>query len=84
MTILLPCKMIWWGYNKSMTQEQINRIVKVCGIDFDFWDIPPAWRKGIEKEDWEFAGKAKQDAENQKNLLSLDINKHIIKEITKL
>ena len=66
-----------------LTQEQINRIVKICGSDFDFYDIPPAWRKGIEKEDYDFAGKAKQDAENQKNLLSLDINKYIMEQITK-
>ena len=44
-----------------MTQEQTNEVVRVCGLGFDYWDIPPAWRKDISEEDWKFAEEAKAE-----------------------
>ena len=46
-----------------MTQEQTNEVVRVCGLGFDYWDIPPAWRKDISEEDWKFAEEAKREKE---------------------
>lgn len=66
-----------------MTQREHQNIIRICGLGYEWEDIPAyiRQREGIEKSDWDFAGKAKQDAENQKNLLSLDINKYIMEQI---
>jgi len=47
-----------------MTREQINQIIRVCGLGFDYWDIPPLWRKDISQDDWEFS----EEAEREKQL----------------
>ncbi len=47
-----------------LTRKQINQIVRVCGLGFDYWDIPPLWRKNISKDDWEFS----EEAEREKQL----------------
>ena len=36
--------------NNQMTQEEEKEIIRVCGPDYDYWDIPPAIRKRDEDE----------------------------------
>ena len=46
-----------------MTQQETNETVRVCGLGFDYWDIPSyiKRRDGIEKEDWELAEEAERE-----------------------
>ena len=33
-----------------MTPEERKQIIRVCGKDYGYWDVPPAIRKRMEKE----------------------------------
>jgi len=33
-----------------MTKEEEKEIIRVCGSDYDYWDIPPAIRKRDEEK----------------------------------
>ena len=53
-----------------MTREQIKQIIRVCGLGFDYWDIPPVWRKDISQDDWEFSEEAEREKRSYKKLIT--------------
>ena len=46
-----------------MINEEQQQVIRVCGLGFDYYDIPAYIRQRdeIEKDDWEFAEKAEQE-----------------------